>query len=110
MTVTEWRESFLRGSTTYAVLAAVSIGPSHGYELLTRLQEHGFGRLKGGTVYPILSRLSDQGLVSYVWDAQKTGPARKVYQVTPLGADALQDANAAWAQLSKSFSLLSEDE
>lgn len=69
-----------------AVLSALRRGPSHGYELVARLQEAGFDSAQGSTVYPLLRALEHNGWVTSHWDAPVSGPARKVVHVTAEGA------------------------
>ena len=51
------------------VLQLVCQGPTYGYELLTRMDKtsHGFFKVKEGTLYPILYRLEDDGLIASRW-------------------------------------------
>ena len=69
--------------------------PSHGYDLISRLVEFGFGENQDpGMVYRNLRRLEEQGMISSRWDTAGAGPARRFYEVTGEGTDYL----AAWAQ------------
>jgi PadR family transcriptional regulator, regulatory protein PadR len=103
MGIVEWRESFVRSTLTYAVLVLLSEAPSHGYALLRRMRERGLGHLKGGTVYPILARLEEQGMLGSSWDTTEAGPARKVYSVTPEGVHSLTEARQAWREIDASL-------
>lgn len=90
----------------YAVLASLAATEAHGYELLSRLKEHGFGRLTGGVIYPLLRRLEEEGLLSHRWDTQTRGPARKVLQLTESGREDLLQADKAWQDLSDDLARL----
>lgn len=50
-----------------AVLAVLSHGESHGYAITEVPRQHGFTRIKRGTLYPLLKRLEDQSLVEHTW-------------------------------------------
>lgn len=65
--------------------------PSHGYELLERLNDFGFEYNFPGTgaVYRNLRSMEDDGLVSSDWDVVQSGPARRLYSLTPVGVDAI---------------------
>ncbi len=64
--------------------------PSHGYELAERLQDFGLGETGANSLYRELRRLEEAGLVCSTWEAtQARGPARRVYQLTAAGSDAL---------------------
>ena len=89
---------------TLSVLAALCGQPSawqHGYALA---QQTG---LKSGTLYPILIRLADRGLVEACWEEEPTPgrPRRHLYRLTPDGlataAAALAEAELAEAELAK---------
>ncbi len=107
---TDWRAELARGALAHAALAALEGRPSHGYDLLAVLHAHGFDRLKGGTLYPLLHRLEERGLVLPAWDTAAPGAARKVYSLTPAGIAALAEAEAAWAQVGASLAALRNHE
>ena len=69
--------------------------PTHGYELLERLPEVvGRERVEAGNVYRLLRELEEAGAVSSEWDAGLPGPAKRTYELTPLGRRLLDE----WAQ------------
>lgn len=88
------------GVLDLCVLAALRRHESYGYELAQSLQAAGLGPIKGGTLYPVLLRLQRTGLVSAQWRDGTSGPARKYYQLTPTGAQALRQATADWQAFS----------
>lgn len=65
--------------------------PSHGYELLEKLQSFGFSgdASEGATLYRTLRRLESMGSVVSEWEAGDQGPARRLYRLTPEGHEAL---------------------
>lgn len=73
-------------------------GPTHGYDVARRLQEAGLGEVKGGTLYPVLGRLEDQGLVTSHWSPGEGGPGRKVVEATVAGAGALAARRGHWQE------------
>jgi PadR family transcriptional regulator PadR len=52
-----------------------------------------------GTLYPLLSRLKDQGLLQYEWRESTQGPPRKYYSITDIGRDLLQELQDTWHSL-----------
>lgn len=94
MTVQPWPSEWLRGTLTLAVMRVLADGPTYGYAIGVRLEEAGFGAIKGGTLYPLLSRLEASHLVETEWRAGDGGPGRKYFQLTPAGR-ADFDAQAA---------------
>ena len=77
-----------KGVLELLVLQAICRGPTYGYELLSRLSScsGGMFTLREGTLYPILYRLEDDGLIEAVW-RQESGRAapRKIYSATEQG-------------------------
>lgn len=98
-----WRANFARGALPFALLAALSEEPTHGYRLMQILTERGLGAFKPGTVYPALLRLEESGDVTTSWDTTAPGPARKEYRLTTQGLSTLQDARAAWQEITSSL-------
>jgi PadR family transcriptional regulator PadR len=86
----------MRGVLSLCVLRVVADGPTYGYAIAARLAEAGLGTVKGGTLYPILTRLETEGLVSSAWEAGDGGPGRKFFTLTPSGAQALRDRAEQW--------------
>lgn len=52
-----------------------------------------------GTLYPLLTRLKNDDLLSYRWEESKSGPPRKYYQITPLGEAQLSEMTHGWQEL-----------
>jgi PadR family transcriptional regulator PadR len=90
------RALWLRGVLELCVLAALRDGERYGYELAQVLARSGLGEIKGGTLYPVLARLADSGLVTAEWRPGAGGPARKYYVLTPAGAELLALESAQW--------------
>jgi PadR family transcriptional regulator PadR len=52
-----------------------------------------------GTLYPLLSRLKNSGLVSYKWVESTQGPPRKYFTITDLGLEYLSELDKTWSEL-----------
>ena len=61
-----------------------------------------------GTLYPLLSRLKSEGLLSYTWEESKLGPPRKYYALTDKGREKLSILKETWKELSSSINSLSK--
>jgi len=74
------------------LLMALMEGPSHGYELLSRLASYGFMRDEPppGMIYRHLRQMEEEGLTVSTWEAQGEGPARRIYSLTDDGREALE--------------------
>lgn len=83
--------------TEPGVLLLLWYGPAHGYELVRRLPEVFPGvnaRSDQGMVYRVLRALEAEDAVSSHWDYSDAGPARRVYELTPVGKERLE----AWRE------------
>lgn len=83
----------------------------YGYQLIAELKERGgalFG-LKEGTLYPILYRLEDEGLIESKWsEAENRQPPRKYYLMTDKGRKALEEIYQVWCQIADGVDRLME--
>lgn len=96
-------QELTRAALPQAVLAVLSQGETHGYAIAEVLRQHGFTRLKGGTLYPLLKRLEDQGLVEHAWLHDQAGPGRKQFTLTAQGRHELERAATAWHHMSQAL-------
>lgn len=84
-----------RNWLTSVALVILRQEPSHGYELMERLDEFGFEQKNAGTLYKTLRQMEEDGLCESEWDTiNGEGPARRRYSVTDAGEERL----AAWAE------------
>jgi PadR family transcriptional regulator PadR len=79
-----WTEQLRRGGLELAILLAVAPGPRYGLEIIRHLQEFTDLVVTEGTIYPILGRLSRDGLLHAEWQAAAAHP-RKYYTLTAAG-------------------------
>ncbi|WP_327034930.1 PadR family transcriptional regulator [Micromonospora ureilytica] len=93
----QWPAQWMRGVLELCVLALVGENETYGYEIVQRLKAAGFGQVKGGTLYAILLRLEEDGLIASVWREGVGGPGRKYYMITGAGRAALRSRYDTWA-------------
>jgi len=79
-------------------LRALEQGPSYGYAIITDLEASGMGTVKGGTLYPLLSRFESAGFVAVEWRPGEAGPGRKYFSLTELGRRELERMRDEWAR------------
>ena len=90
-----------KGVLEMLVLKLICEQPGHGYELITRLKERSCGRfvLKEGTLYPILYRLEDDGMIQANWSqGQGRVAPKKIYEVTDKGREENLRRQLLWAE------------
>lgn len=94
-----------RGLLVMAVLESMA-KPHYGYSLRRYMAQCGLD-IDEGTLYPLLRRLEDQGLLSSSWQVQE-GRRRRVYHLSPLGAEARSVMAREWQQLNQALTHITE--
>jgi PadR family transcriptional regulator PadR len=88
-----------KGVLELCVLALLSRADSYAYEIASRLAE---GIDMGeGTIYPLMRRLQDEGLVETYLVESSAGPSRKYYRLTTAGRASFESQKAAWSAFAK---------
>ncbi len=92
----------LKGHLDMIVLAALAPGPAHGYAVIEEIKRRSGGAfdLPEGTIYPVLHRLEEAGLLSGRWVTADSGRRRRVYTLTRRGERELSDRRAVWERFS----------
>lgn len=96
-----------RGTAVVASLIALR-EPGYGYALLRQLADHGFP-VDANTLYPLLRRLEEQGLLTSAWDTGESRP-RKVYRTSPEGRRILDILLADMTSVRDSIASLTKGE
>ncbi|STD14317.1 lineage-specific thermal regulator protein [Dermatophilus congolensis] len=96
-----WPSDWLRGLLSLAVRRVLLDGPTYGYAISTALTDAGFGDIKGGTLYPLLTRLETSGDVVSEWHEGDGGPGRKYFRLTPDGEARFHDEATRWAEFAR---------
>lgn len=81
----------MKGILEGCVLSIIARGETYGYEILAELEQFGMEELGEGTLYPLLTRLDKNGLISCRRAKSPLGPIRKYYSATPEGIKRLED-------------------
>lgn len=90
----------LKGILEGIVLAVIGERPTYGYDITASLRDQGFTDIAEGTVYALLVRIEQRGLVDVERVPSEKGPPRKVFALTPVGRRRLEDFWEAWTTLS----------
>jgi len=91
-----WPSEWLRGALGPAVLSIVADGETYGYLVAQRLAEAGLGVVKGGTLYPLLTRYEADGLLQSTWREGDGGPGRKYFTLTTAGRIEVDRIRREW--------------
>jgi PadR family transcriptional regulator PadR len=87
-----------RGVLEHCVLAVVRDEESYGFDIVRALSEAGELVTSEGTIYPLLSRLRRDHLVTTTWRESDAGPPRRYYQITDAGRRALDAFVGDWTR------------
>lgn len=100
----------LKGVLEGIVLAIIAARPAYGYEITARLRERGFVDIAEGTVYALLVRIEQRGLVDVEKVPSEKGPPRKVYGLNAHGRQRLDEFWETWGFLAERLEQLREEE
>lgn len=95
-----------RGAIVLAVLSLLK-SPQYGYSLVTLLKERDLP-VEAGTLYPLLRRLEEQGILQSQWDVENPQP-RKYYSLSPTGQGVYAQLCAHWQDLRTNVDALIEE-
>lgn len=96
----KWEVQLRKGCLELAILASLWAGRLYGLEILRRLDNDSGLVLSEGTVYPLLARLKDGGLLASEWVEADAGHPRKYYWLTPAGRRRAAEMAQMWARFS----------
>ena len=91
----------LKGTLEGIVLAILSGRSAYGYEITSWLRDQGFSDIAEGTVYALLVRVEQRGLVDVEKVPSEKGPPRKVYTLNAQGRDQLTEFWRTWSFLAE---------
>lgn len=88
-----------KGILEYCILSIISKGEVYASDIITELTKANLLVVEG-TLYPLLTRLKNNGLLVYNWKESSSGPPRKYYNLSPAGLDVLNRLDTTWSELS----------
>jgi len=98
-----------KGFLEYCILLIISKKPAYVSELITELKNAQLIVVEG-TLYPLLSRLKNAGLLAYQWQESLQGPPRKYYELTSDGEQFLSDLDGAWNEIKGAVDIIKTEE
>jgi PadR family transcriptional regulator PadR len=90
-----------KGILEYCILAVLSRNSCYAIDVINELRKAQVIVVEG-TLYPLLTRQKNAGLLSYRWEESPQGPPRKYYELTELGKIYLNDLDRVWIDLVES--------
>jgi len=98
-----------KGILEYCILSVLSKNSCYASDIIKELKEARVIVVEG-TLYPLLTRQKNAGLLSYRWEESQQGPPRKYYELTPEGEAYLSDLDKSWDELVESVNLIRTSE
>lgn len=105
MNIENAKSQMRKGMLDYCILLILHQGSAYASDIIARLKEAQLIVVEG-TLYPLLTRLKNDGLLTYEWKESTQGPPRKYYQLSAEGEESLQALNTAWEELDKTIHFL----
>jgi PadR family transcriptional regulator PadR len=100
VTLENWQEQLRRGGLELAILLAVAPAPRYGLEIIRHLEEFTDLVVTEGTIYPILGRLTRDGILKAEWVADEAPHPRKYYRLSDRGRRTLDQMLDHWETFS----------
>jgi len=94
-----------KGILEYCILSILSRNSCYASDIIKELKEAKVIVVEG-TLYPLLTRQKNAGLLSYRWEESQQGPPRKYYELSPEGKEYLKDLDNSWDELVESVNLI----
>jgi PadR family transcriptional regulator PadR len=98
MNVENTKAQMRKGVLEYCILSILREDDKYASEILSTLKDAKMLVVEG-TIYPLLTRLKNAGLLSYRWEESSSGPPRKYYGLTETGKLFLKELNTTWDEL-----------
>jgi PadR family transcriptional regulator, regulatory protein PadR len=98
MNVENAKAQMRKGILEYCILTILSKNDAYASDIIKELKESRLIVVEG-TLYPLLTRQKNAGLLSYRWEESTQGPPRKYYTLTETGKDFLKGLNQSWTEL-----------
>ena len=95
-----------KGVLELCILSIIAGKDAYASDILAELKEAKLIVVEG-TLYPLLTRLKNEGLLKYRWEESKSGPPRKYYTMTEIGIKVLDDLNVSWKDLVRAVNKIS---
>lgn len=105
MNVDNAKSQMRKGMLEYCIMLLMRHEAYYTSDIIQRLKEADLLVVEG-TLYPLLSRLKKEGILSYEWRESTQGPPRKYYVLTPDGHQMLAQLDAAWCEIENTVNTL----
>ncbi|MBI1223113.1 MAG: PadR family transcriptional regulator [Bacteroidetes bacterium] len=104
MKVENTQSQMRKGILEYCILGIIAQEEIYASDIIEKLKESKLIVVEG-TLYPILTRLKNAGLLQYRWEESTQGPPRKYYSITLSGKTFLEELHTTWFELNQAVNL-----
>jgi PadR family transcriptional regulator PadR len=108
MNVENAKAQMRKGVLEYCILSILSKNSCYASDIINELKKARVIVVEG-TLYPLLTRQKNAGLLGYRWEESTQGPPRKYYELTDEGREFLNELDLAWRELVDAVKLISQD-
>ena len=108
MNVDNAKSQMRKGMLEYCIMLLLKDKPCYSSDIIKKLQDADLLVVEG-TLYPLLSRLKKDGILTYEWKESTQGPPRKYYVLSDDGKLTLEALDAAWSELENTVQQLKKD-
>lgn len=98
MNIENTQAQMRKGILEYCILLVIARKDAYVSDIINKLKDSRIIVVEG-TIYPLLTRLKNTGLLSYRWEESTQGPPRKYYSITPEGRIFLKELENSWEEL-----------
>lgn len=108
MKIENTKAQMRKGVLEYCILSILKDGEAYTSDILDTLKDAKMLVVEG-TIYPLLTRLKNAGLLAYRWEESTSGPPRKYYDLTETGRLFLKELNTTWSDLQKAVNRVTSE-
>ncbi|MBS4039349.1 MAG: PadR family transcriptional regulator [Flavobacterium sp.] len=107
MNIENTKAQMRKGVLEFCILSVLKKKEQYTSEILDALKEAKLLVVEG-TIYPLLTRLKNDGLLNYRWEESTSGPPRKYYELTQEGHQFLEELSKTWEELSNAVTNITQ--
>ena len=108
MNIENTQAQMRKGILEYCILLIISQQDAYVPDIISKLKASKMIVVEG-TIYPLLTRLKNTGLLSYRWEESQQGPPRKYYSITEQGRGFLKELENSWDELTSAVNSIKEN-
>lgn len=105
MKIENTKAQMRKGILEYCILGILQSGDAYASDIIAQLKEAKLIVVEG-TLYPLLTRLKNAGLLEYRWEESSSGPPRKYYSLSEMGQQFQKELKGTWEELQQAVDII----